>query len=378
MMRSLPLLVLCVVMTGCHLFFGGTVIEPIATASSKPSNVAALVAVTRDDSAVEGLSLSAFRIEEDGQTIDPVAANARLLEPGSVAAFHTVLLLDLGHGTSEAKRRDLSRAAAVFVQRVRQGQSVTVLGFDGSPNLRTLGEFALDPAGTGPEQLESITSVLPSDRSRNLRGAVVKALSLLDARLGTSQHPVKLGTLVVFSRGPDIAGRLAEDELEDRLDASGHRNVFIGVQGDVSDNAESRLARHGKELAQSEETLPIAFEETASLVSSLIGQYYLLSYCSPSRAGLRKLEVTVTVPLPDGKDETDSFSAEFDSQGFGPGCNSSRPPRFVVARRAPESPAPSTPASGAPAKSPTAPQEPPQPSDDPGVVPPPNKPYYSQ
>jgi hypothetical protein len=370
MIRSCSFLVLCLALSGCHLF-GGPVLDPIATASGRPSNVAALVSVTREGAAVQGLALSSFQIEENGQRIDPTATGARLLEPGMVASFHTVLLLDLGHGNSEPRRKELARAAASFVRQVQKGQSVTVLGFDGSPTVRTLGEFGLDPAGSAPEQLDTITAVLPTDRSRNLRGAVVRALDLLDARLGNSQRPVKLGTLVVFSRGPDIAGRVAQNVFEQRLSETGYQSVFVGVTGDVSDDAEPRLAKNGKLLAQSEGTLPIAFEETASLVNGFIGQYYLLSYCSPSRAGVRELTVTVAVAAPEGKDETDSFSAEFNSDGFGPGCNASRPPRFITTRPAARTTPSTAPTSTTPNKPTT------DSTDDPNVVPPPNKSYYA-
>ncbi len=390
-MRWLSSLLVALVSVGCH-FFTSTTLQPIASASGKPSNVAALVAVTRDDQAVSGLPLSSFTIEEDGQPIEVGSADARLLEPGLVAAFHTVLLLDLGHGTSEARRRELARAAGLFVQRVRRGQSVTVLGFDGSPHIRMLGEYPLDPNATGPEQVDSLVFMLPSDRSRNLRGAVNKALQLLDTRLSGSQRPVKLGTLVLFTRGPDLAGRISSSDFEEQLDASGHQTILVSVTGDSNDEAEARLSTGGRLEAQSEETLPIAFEESATATTKLIGRYYLISYCSPSRAGSRELKITVKVALPDGKEETDSFVTEFDSTGFGPGCNSGRPPRFVVtrapSRRSPfHGPASTGGASKAGSTTdttePTATGEPTgaapvQPTEPDATVPPPNNPIYAQ
>jgi len=392
-MRWLTCLLVASLSAGCH-FFSGTTLQPIASASGRPSNVAALVAVTRDDHAVSGLPLSSFSIEEDGQSIDAQSADVRLLEPGLVAAFHTVLLLDLGHGTSEQKRRELARAAGLFVQRVRRGQSVTVLGFDGSPHMRMLGEYPLDPAATGPEQVDSVILQLPADRSRNLRGAVNKALQLLDTRLSGSQRPVKLGTLVLFTRGPDLAGRMSGSDFEEQLDGSGHQTILVHVAGDPTDEAQARLSTGGHVEAQSEQTLPIAFEESATATARLIGRYYLVSYCSPSRAGLRELKLTVTVALPDGKEETDSFVTEFDSTGFGPGCNSGRPPRFVVTS-APSRKSPfNGPASASGSPKPGAPTDaaPPNPGaepagSDPGspaageadaTVPPPNNPIYAQ
>jgi hypothetical protein len=106
--------------------------------------------------------------------------------------------------------------------------------------------------------------------------------------------------------------------------------VFIGVTGDTQDNTAKRLAQSGQVLAQSGDTIPIAFEDAGALVDGLLDQYYLLSYCSPSRAGTRNLKVTVSVPVPDGKEETDSFDVHFDATGFTAGCDSQKVPPLVA------------------------------------------------
>jgi len=130
------------------------------------------------------------------------------------------------------------------------------------------------------------------------------------------------------------------------------------------------------------DTLPIAFDETASLVSRLVGKYYLLSYCSPARAGKPVLRVTVAVPGTEGKEETDSFEATFDAKGFSPGCKSSSPPRFARTRKrgavnagSGSSTAAASQQSNGAVNSPSKPM-PVEPPDE-HVVPPPNKPGYA-
>lgn len=326
--------------SGCHVF--STIeLHNVATASGKPSNVAVLVSVTKKHEPVSELDATSFKLAEDGKALDPQAVELKLLDPANVAAFHTVLLLDLGHATTEERKRQLSKAAAGFVRKVRQRQPVTVLVYDGSPRTRLVGEFSIEPSGSGPELFENLLMMVPQDTSRNLRGAVVAGLDALDGYLSKSPRPVAVGTLVVFSRGPDLAGRIDASTFESRLDETEHQIVYVDVRGDSTDEATSRHAKTRRIDSQEADTLPIAFEEAGMAALRLTGQYYLLSYCSPARAAERQLKVEVTVPSVKNEVETDSFVTSFDASGFAPGCNSSSPPRFSPRKKpASEQPSP--------------------------------------
>jgi len=311
--------------SGCQLL-GGARIQELATGSAKPGNVATLVAVTEKDKPVSGLPPSAFKVSENDQNIDPETAKLQLLEPARYAAFHTVLLVDVSQAKDPAARKSLAKAAGAFVRRVRLGQPVTVVAYDGSDKVRVVGDYTAEPKATAPEQVDGLVNQTSSDPSRNLRGAVVQGLEILDRHLASSPLPVRLGTLAVFARGPDLAGRTPEATFKDELSSRTEKFVYIGVTGELADNVAKRLGESGQILAQSADTLPIAFEDAGALVDSLLDQYYLISYCSPARAGKRTLKVAVSVPLPEGKDETDSFSVAFDASGFTAGCDSLKVP----------------------------------------------------
>jgi hypothetical protein len=372
---------------GCQ-WFGGVRIENIATASSKPSNVAAIVSVTKKDAPVAELDVSSFRILEDGKVLDPKISDVRLLDPATVAAFHTVLLVDLGHAKTDEKKRQLSKAVATFVRKTRQRQPVTVLVFDGSARTRMVGDFSVEPNGSGPEILENLLLMVPADPSRNLRGAIIDGLDALDARLERSPRPVRVGTLVVFSRGPDVAGRVKESEYEDRVSQTQHQFVYVDITGDPGDGATKKLGKKTHISSQDETTLPIAFEEAGMVTARLNKQYYLISYCSPARAGKRQLRVEVTVPSIENEPETDAFETDFDAEGFAPGCNSNNPPKFTVLKPTTDKPS-STVKTGTPGK----PEAPPDSAttnsatphddrtntndDDDNEVPPPNTPGYA-
>jgi hypothetical protein len=217
---------------------------------------------------------------------------------------------------------------------VRQKQVVTVLAFDGSPRTRLVGDFTVEVNGTGPEQLENLMMMVPSDPSRNLHGAVTAALDALDSRLERSGRSIRLGTLVVFSRGPDVAGRVRANDLDERLSHTEHQLVYVNVTGDPTSAQTSRLTTRGKIEAEASDTLPIAFEQAAQLANKLANQFYLLSYCSPARAGERRLRIEVEVNDEDGDAHTDAIDTHFDATGFSPSCNAQTPPRFTLALRA--------------------------------------------
>ncbi|MGC4065495.1 MAG: hypothetical protein QM784_12780 [Polyangiaceae bacterium] len=375
--RWLPL-ALGMLLSGCH-WFSGVRLENVATASGKPSNVAALVSVTKKGDPVRELDLTAFKVIEDGKTLADEQADIRLLDPATVASFHTVLLLDLGHATSEERKRQLAKAAASFVRKVRRTQPVSVLVFDGSSRTRLVGDFSAEPNGSGPEQLDNLLMMVPTDPSRNLRGAVLTGLETLENDLNRTTRPIRRGTLVVFSRGPDIAGRVSSTEFEERTKDNEHQLVYIDVAGDGADEATTRLGEHHAVRSQGPENLPIAFEEAGAIAARLTEQYYLISYCSPARAGQRTLRIEVTVPSTDNEIETDGFETTFDATGFTPGCNSGTPPRFVMTKRDLAKSPNGTTKTETTVSPPTVPSDPQptEPSQEESEVPPPNKPGYA-
>ena len=327
--RLIYLCCLAVVACGCQLL-GGARIQELGTGSAKPGNVATFVSVTEKDKPVGGLPASAFKISENDQPIDPETAQLQLMEPARYAAFHTVLLVDISQAKEASARKVLSKAAAAFVRRVRLGQSVTVAAYDGGDKIRVVGDYPVEAHAVAPEQVDGLVTLTPGDPSRNLRGAVLQGLEILDRRLSTASSAVHLGTLAVFARGPDLAGRTPENTFKDGIADRADKFVYIGVSGDSPDGAAKRLGQSGEVLAQSGDTLPIAFENAGALVDGLLDQYYLLAYCSPARAGQRTLKVAVSVPVADGKDETDSFSVQFDATGFTAGCDSQKVPPLIA------------------------------------------------
>jgi hypothetical protein len=310
---------------GCA-FFASTKVEHVASSVDKPSNVAFYVAVSDKGEPVPDLLAGNFKIFENDQQVASEQVGLALLDRGVAAQHRLLLLLDLGGAPSEELKSELAAAVSGFLDKVRPTQSVTVYAFDGGQSLRLIGEFP-QSVETGAD-LSAIASYTPSDPSRNLNGAVESAVDQLKRRISQGGKPVRVGTLVVLARGPDVAARIPSEQLSEKLDTLESDLFSIGIGAKAEPFVED-LGRDGVVLAQSEQTLGIAFDEMGTKVVKAAQRYYLISYCSPSRAGVRRTRLEVHFTTLEGDEKTASIERDFDSTGFGPGCDPNAVPRFL-------------------------------------------------
>lgn len=312
-------------LTGCGVFRHVNV-TPLAITSQRPSNVGAYVSVTDADQALTELTPSSFRVYENEQLVPPEQTQLTLLDPNLVAAHQVVLLMDMSNAKTAEARTLAAKAALNFVQKVTPREAVSVFAFDGAEGLVPIAQL---PRGNQAVTMAALEGFSPRDGSRNLNGAVVAGLKKLDQLLAQSGKVVRVGTLVVYAAGPDVAGRVETDKAHDTVWESKHDVLVIGV-GEQADAVEN-LARRGLIRAQAADTLPIAFEEAASRAVEELEKHYLVSYCSPARAGSRKLRLEVSYTNKDGEEHHGDFETEFSARGFGPGCNPQTTPRFFLA-----------------------------------------------
>jgi hypothetical protein len=382
-LRVLVLVLVAPLMSGCMLF-GGVQVEPVATSIQKPSNVALYLSVSKGDEPIHTLTDKDFHIKEDGQELSPDQTKQVLL-PRDMAAVHRALLLvDMSGAVKEGETRsEIAMAVARFVTQAHTTQPVTVYAFDGGAAIRLIGEYPEGSDAIG--EIPGLASYEPADPSSNLYGAVPEALAQLSARL-TVQKPVRIGSLVVFARGPDLAGRVQETKMLDALDDSKFLRFAIQIK-DAPGFRASRIGRDGVFEADSKVSLLTAFDAAGSRVASTVQRYFLLSYCSPARAGKRRLRVEVVSKDEEDKEISGSTSMEFDATGFTSGCDPTQRPRFIPQKKAePEADEDDKKASKGDAKSPSGNKstETPAPStatpgdDDDSAVPPPSKPGYAQ
>jgi Mg-chelatase subunit ChlD len=320
------------------LLFAGCVdglrLVRIDSSAKKPSNVA--VYFTVDTSAgqpVPGLAADKFTIYEDGSKVSEFESKQTILNPRVAAAHDTLLLIDMSGSVVESKRvDDVVAAATQFTQRVEKFQKVGVYAFDGSPDLYPIVPFTdSESAATGG--VVKLKTFKPKDPSTNLNGAVVEALKVLQRTLAQETKPLRFGTLVVFTDGTDRAARVSKHDLDAAVNAPeyGAFDIFaIGVGAEMNDSHLEDIGRTGTVKETDQANLGRAFDQIGARIEGMTARYYLLSYCTPSRAG----EHEVRIEAHGDRDTTGSLTYKFVADGFGPTCDPNTPPSFDLAHPA--------------------------------------------
>ncbi len=313
--------VITALLTGC----AGLRPKLVDASVQKPSNVA--VYFTVDDSTGEpipGLTADQFHIYEDNKLVSKFESKQTILNPEVAAMHYLLLLVDTSASvTASGAAEALADAAGRFTDRVGQFQQTAIYGFDGRPELTPIRGFAAGKAGTA-----QLASIKPRDPSTNLNGAIVEALKILEKQLEKSPVPLRFGTLVVFTDGTDQAHRVSNSEVMTALDRA-HMEVFVIGVGAEIDEAELRaIGRTGATLNRDSGAIGVSFDQVAARIEGYSKRYYLLSYCSPSRAGTHELRIEPIVA--DGR--SGSLTYQFNADGFGPDCDPNRKPAFDLRR----------------------------------------------
>ncbi len=296
-------------------------VEVMEDAAAAPANVAAKLRVTCDGRALgRRLDPSAFEIAEDGAVLSAYEAERAITPIARESSEIVLLALDLsGSVTASGLRDQLVVATRQLLDALDPKQEVALYGFDGRAELVPFTTFTADRAAL-TAALERVSGSPTVDSSTNLFGAVVKSLEVLDDELdrrGDLTH----GTLVTFTDGTDRAGRVSRRELEGHLGAADHASFAIGVGAEIDEDVLSTIGRTAHVIARDASALGPAFADIGAKVRASAETDYLVSYCSPARAGVRTLGITVRQG-----DLEDGVEIPFKAEGFGPGCSPMAPP----------------------------------------------------
>jgi hypothetical protein len=300
----------------------------------KPSNVAVYFKVEgASGDPVAGLTADGFRIYEDEQLVSQYESKQTILNPEVAAVHYTLLLVDMSGSVSQSGNGDLIvQAVGTFTSHVEKQQKVAIYAFDGSPDLHPIVSFT-DQPGSAKAGVQQLAAYKPHDPSTNLNGAVVKALDELDNALGKATQPLKFGTLVVFTDGTDRAGRVPADVMEQHIREKPFDVYAIGLGAEMKQEQLSAIGKSGTAMAADRNAIVKAFDDVGAKVEARTRSYYLLSYCSPARAGKHEVRIEAVARDGEGKHEhTGSLKSEFDATGFAPGCDPNTPPSFDVTK----------------------------------------------
>lgn len=306
---------------GCSALGSGVKVEPLTIKATPPGRVLALVAVSDRGVAPDSLGPENFEVREGDVALDSRAIALKVQSLGDVRGHEAVVLVDGSRAFTETERQPLGAALAQLVDRLRFHQSVTLVAFDGSPELGQISRYPQNamaaPLGADPG-IEKLLSYKPRDSSSSLYTAIVNGRKLLDSRLSKAGSIPPLGSLIVVARGPDLAGRA--DEAAARSALEGQRSFLLKVGTWSKDTSLDWVGDDGTGAAASLGTLGTPVDELARKIDDVFLRSYLLSYCSPARAGKRTVEVVVKVADESGRERQGEAESEFDATGFTAGC----------------------------------------------------------
>lgn len=323
-------LVVCAALVGFGAGCGGGLqLRPIEGAHRKPSNVAVFFAVEdADGEPVADLLATDFHIYEDGSLVSVHESRQTIVNPEVAAVHYSLLLVDMSASVTESDQVTLiADAAAGFVAQVGPHQRLGIYAFDGAAKVHEITPFTASAQETA-KGIERLKAFHAEDPSTNLHGAVADALETLDQALERDTTPLRFGTLVVFTDGTDRAARVSQDDMVKAVNASRHDVFAIGVGAEIDDATLSRIGRTGSIRVANAAALKQAFGQIGERILRLSRRYYLLSYCSPARAGTH----VVTIEA-EREGEKGELRYSFDARGFAPDCDASRPPPFDTSGR---------------------------------------------
>jgi hypothetical protein len=326
-------LALWIAPTGCQLVLGGLSVDTVASATQKPSNVAVFLSVKDGAAAASDLQPDNFKVYEDGLPLNSKEVSLVLLDEHASVAHHALVLVDLSGPVKEGGALALLAGQLVpFIERLRSDHEVSVWGFDGSEKLTRIAAFQRSSKSSdqpvSKQDLAPLTTFSQKDPSSNLNSAVTLALKELDANVRGSSKSLALGTLVIVARGPDLAGRSGEDIMLQKLDETPHQVFAVTVGPEDDTRLAELLGTAGYSQVRLFENLEVGLGDVARQVESNVSRYYLLSYCSPARAGNRNLLVEVTTRDGDGTEVRGTTELQFSATGFKSGCDSKQTPKF--------------------------------------------------
>jgi hypothetical protein len=316
--------------TGCRS--SGLDVHLVRSATAKPGNVAVYFRVDQTDGTpVGGLKAESFKIYEDNGLISEFESKQTILNPKVAASHYTLLLVDMSGSVSKSGQAStVVEAASAFTEKVEKFQRVGVYAFDGSTDLYPIVPFT-SSGGAAKGGIKSLGGFQPRDPSTNLHGAVVKGLETLKTELSHAEHPLRFGTLVVFTDGTDHAGRVSRDDMMKAVKESEYDIFAIGLGAEIQEHELGEVGRNGTAMAKDRESVKQAFDQIAQKIQGYSERYYLLSYCTPARAGEHDVRIEA-IQKSDSAERHGNLTYHFKADNFAPGCDPNTPPSFDVTK----------------------------------------------
>jgi uncharacterized protein YegL len=301
----------------------GLTLSQIDHAVAPPANVASLIRVTHCDGKPLQTRLAPenFSMSEDGQVLSAYEALREVRPTRREISEITVIVLDLsGSVHRSGLKQKMIEGTHRLIDQLGENRRIAIYGFDGRPDLIPYANFT-DDREVLNEGMVRIQNADLVDDSTNLYGAVVNALEILDTAVQTEIRNVTQvthGTLVLFTDGTDRAQRVRGYSARTAVKHSPHSTFTIGVGAEIDAAILAELGNTGHMLVDDPDKISDAFEQVGRDVSARSLQDYVVSYCSPARAGAHELTIRVNT-----EEQVGQTTVKFYADNFGAGCDPS-------------------------------------------------------
>ncbi len=276
---------------------------------------------TCDNEPVPYLTEKSFTLFEDSDELSEFEAPFYVDLSPQAYQFDAILLLDMsGSIIDSGNLPALIDAASSFVEEIAEGKRIAIYTFDGrsGKDIEEVISFTND-VGILQAGIQGLASYEVVDRSTNIYGAVEEAIRILNSR-PNSNNTLQATSLIVLTDGTHRAGTGKSgypewDDVFSQVSETRHSIFTIGLGGEINQDELEKIGKSGSAFAKDIDDLPNAFKELVDFANSS----YIITYCSPARAGSHALTVRS-----DWKGMTGEISHEFNANNFSGGCTISR------------------------------------------------------
>jgi len=242
---------------------------------------------------LSGLNAGDFKVSEDGREVLAAQSSMTLVQEPSKLRRSTLVLVDMSGGLSDGLNLQyVQRSLLDFTRRLASTQETGIYAFDGREELQKIIGFTSDTQKLD-KAINDLDKFKVKDKSSNLNGAVILGLKMLDSMQKPMVNGIFTGSLLIVTDGIDHAGYAPESRAVSDSQFSDHAIFTIGIGEGINPDYLEAVGKDGAYILSGAEEAGRNFADIAGKILETGNSYYILAYCSLSRAGSHKLSIEV-------------------------------------------------------------------------------------
>jgi len=260
--------------------------------TAPPSVVKAYFSLSScDGEPISGVTAEDFVIKEDGRTVEPQMGSQKVIQDQDRIRRTNLVLVDMAGSIAGGQNLGyIQRALLEFSNRILQDHEMALYAFDGREDLIEIADFTTK-SGEITSAIETLDAFEVKDSSRNLNGAIIKGLKMLSSREQQFKDALFIGSMVVITDGIDHAGFASDSRAANDAASSKYTVQALGLGGDIDKDFLKAVGKDTASFTTKLDSVGRIMLDMAEEIQTRAGSYYILAYCSLSRAGSHKVTV---------------------------------------------------------------------------------------